>query len=189
MDRLMSDLTRRSALLPFVAVIVGCGGQGATPAPTPARAELAASAPCAATVAEQDLTTWRTVAAEGFSFCIPPEWTAEGHVWTRGGGKLTWGTGERPNGAVRTQTRLVTAAELSRMESNADEASADRDVQRSTPVIDGRIADVFRNRIGTKYRTGAQWSDPRVWFTGEASSAEAADLEITIMKTVRFAKP
>ena len=181
--------TRRSALLPVLGVLVACGAQGPTPAPAPARTEVTAGVPCAASIPEQDLTTWRTVSAEGFTFCMPPEWTADGHVWTRGAGKLTWGTGERPNGAVRTETRRVTAAELSRMQVNADESSADREVQRSSPLIDGRIADVYRNRFGTKYRTGAQWSDPRVWITGEASSAEAADVEIVIIKSVRFTKP
>ena len=65
----------------------------------------------------------------------------------------------------------------------------DSEVRRFTEEIGGRTAEVFNNRFRSNHFTGAQWSSPRVWIHGRASSSAAADVQITIFRTVRFTTP
>jgi hypothetical protein len=65
----------------------------------------------------------------------------------------------------------------------------DSDLRRFAEAIGGLEAQVWRNRFGTAYYTGARWDSPRVWVTGEAGAADVADLQVTIFRTVRFPTP
>lgn len=62
----------------------------------------------------------------------------------------------------------------------------DSDVRRFSEEIDGHVADMWRNRFGRKYYTGAQWSSPQVWLVGDAEDPATADLQVTVFRTVRF---
>jgi hypothetical protein len=63
---------------------------------------------------------------------------------------------------------------------------ADVDSRRFTENIAGHDADVWRTRSRDGYFTGAQWRTPRVWLSGREQTADAADVELTIIRTVRF---
>jgi 2-polyprenyl-6-methoxyphenol hydroxylase-like FAD-dependent oxidoreductase len=139
---------------------------------------------CRATVQGVDVTAWREIAAEGFRFCVPPAWRGSGQTLRHGGASLTWGLGEHPQRqAVATAVVTVPASELGTVTNGAVPNS---DVRRFTEDIGGRQADVWRNRFGNKYYTGAPWSSPRVWLIGDAEDAPSANLQVTIFRTVRF---
>ena len=65
-------------------------------------------------------------------------------------------------------------------------ATAQTESRRFTEDIGGRDATVWRTRSSDGYFTGAQWTAPRVWLSGTEQTADAADVEITIIRTVRF---
>jgi hypothetical protein len=56
-------------------------------------------------------------------------------------------------------------------------------------VTGGRRADVWRNRFGATFYTGAQWATPHAWITGEATSREAAEAELASIRTARVPTP
>jgi len=58
--------------------------------------------------------------------------------------------------------------------------------RRFGEVIGGHSADIWENRIDASYSTGARWNKPKVWLDGVARSLIAADVELTIFRTVRF---
>ncbi len=122
------------------------------------------------------------VAADGFTFCVPPGWHGSGRTWRRGEGSVTWGTGAPPRTAVRTEVRTVPASEIETTPAGVP----DSDLRRFTEVIGGQDAQVWRNRFGGAYYTGVRWDGPRVWLTGEAGGPETADLQLKIFRTVRF---
>lgn len=62
----------------------------------------------------------------------------------------------------------------------------DSDVRRFTEEIDGRTAQLWLNRVGRNYHTGAEWTGERVWIVGDATDPAAADVQIAIFRTVRF---
>lgn len=101
------------------------------------------------------------------------------------GMSMNWGTGEHPRMAVAatTSTMPATQPDASLTAPSASE------VHRFTEDIGGSTADVWRNRFGSTFYTGGQWTRPPVWVVGKARSAEEADLEITIIRTMRFAAP
>lgn len=135
-----------------------------------------------------ELSAWRSVTAEGFTFCVPPEWRAVGRTWRHGEASISWGTGAyRPRKIGSVVTTVVTT-DPSRvpLPEGPPENSA---VHRFSEEIDGRIAQVWRNRFGVDYHTGATWASPRVWMHGEANDAHSANLQVTIFRTVRFAPP
>ena len=56
-------------------------------------------------------------------------------------------------------------------------------------VIGGQSADLFRNRSGQRYYTGAEWDAIKVWLDGEASDVSVADLQLAMYRTVIFGAP
>jgi len=52
--------------------------------------------------------------------------------------------------------------------------------------IDGRNAQLYRNRFQGTYYIGAQWDAPPVWISAESPDSEVADLVLNIARTVRF---
>ena len=67
--------------------------------------------------------------------------------------------------------------------------SLDNEVRRFTEAIGGLQADVWRNRFGRNYYTGAEWASAAVWLVGEARDSRTADLEVVMYRTVRFERP
>jgi hypothetical protein len=173
-------MTRRASRIAAFALLAAtgaCGHSGPSVSPAPV-----ADAPCTAFVASRDLSTWKAVAADGFTFCVPPEWqlsrtSAIGHNAT-----LSWGIGEHTRTAIRTEIIAVKASDLASLPST----SAQTDSRRFTETIGGHDADVWRVRSPAGYFTGAQWRTPRVWLQGTEQTPEAAELELTIIRTVRF---
>jgi len=173
---MICNASRITALAALVAA-GGCGHGGATRAPAPV-----ADAPCTAYVASRDLSGWKAVAADGFTFCVPPEWRVSRNSGSGQNATLTWGTGEQPHTVVREEVRTVSPSEIAALVSG----TAQTDYRRFTENIGGRDASVWRNRSRDAYFTGAQWTTPRVWLVGTEQTADAAEIEITIIRTVRF---
>ena len=175
--------------LPMLVVGLAMTATGCRSAPPgPAATTVppaAASAPCGATVQGVDVSAWREVAANGFRFCAPTDWRVSGQTWRHGGGSLTWGVGAHPRReAVATEVVAVRASDLGGAQPGMP--IPDSDVRRFSEEIDGHLADVWRNRFGNKYYTGAQWSSPSVWLVGDADDPATADLEVAVFRTVRF---
>lgn len=171
---------RRLMWLLAIAASACHSGSPASAAPrTPAPV---AATPCRATVAGVDLTGWRMVDATEFTFCVPPDWQ-EGHrSWGHGAALIRWGVGEHPQGtAVRRVVVTVPAGSPLPVP-----PPPNGDIRQFSERIGGRQADLWENRFGGDYYTGAQWQGPAVYLTGEAASRHAADLEITIYRTVLF---
>lgn len=181
-------MNRRAAVLVvgIAATTAACGppassgGLGTVASPS---AALALG--CRATVASIDVSTWREIAAEGFTFCVPADWRGGGRTWRRGSAQITWGKGTHPRKqvAVVTETVVVPAGVVPQPPSGPPPNS---DVQRFNEEIGGHRASVWRNRFGQDYHTGADWESLRIWIVGEATDPAAADLQVTIFRTVRF---
>jgi hypothetical protein len=177
--------------LPMLLVALGIAATACRSAPSASAdtAVLPASAPapvpCGATVQDVNVTAWREVAAEGFRFCVPPDWRVSDRTWRHGGARLTWGLGAPPSRQrVATAVVAVPASELGA--AGPGSPIPDSDVRRFSEDIGGHLADLWRNRFGRSYYTGAEWSSPRVWLVGDAQDPATADLQITVFRTVRF---
>ena len=147
-------------------------------------ASAAASEPCAVSLDGVDVSHWQTVAATGFTFCAPPDWTRRGTTIRRGASVVRWGRGAPPP-KVRESVIRVPAGSVP----GGAGGLPDSEVRRFTEVIGGLPADVWRNRFGRDYYTGAEWTTTRIWLEGDARDGQAADLEVAIYRTVRFAAP
>ncbi|HEU4558065.1 MAG TPA: hypothetical protein VFS20_09455 [Longimicrobium sp.] len=173
----------KSFTRPAVAAAALVAAFGCTPAVNPA--PVAARGSCAAEVPSADVSRWQSVSAEGFTFCVPPDWSATGRTtWSRGTARVTWGVGQ-----------TVADADIPSMVSAANRpapacvGSASKGVQihRTAEVIGGREAQVWRNRYRQGFYTGAHWTTPHIYIVGEASDAATADLEMVILRTARVA--
>jgi hypothetical protein len=135
-----------------------------------------------------EVASWREIAAEGFTFCVPPDWRGSGRSLRRGSAEITWGKGTRPpqQVAVVTQTVVAPAGAVPRPPSGPP---LDSDLRRFTEEIGGHRATVWRNRFGQGYHTGAHWESLRFWIVGEAADPASADMQLTIFRTVRFSEP
>ena len=173
----MTRIAARVAALATLAAAGGCGHGGATRTPAPV-----ADAPCKAYVASRDLAGWKAVAADGFTFCVPPDWRVGRNSGIGNNASLSWGTGEQPHSVVREEVRTVKPSEFEAMVL----ANSQTDSRRFTENIGGRDANVWRSRSRDEYHTGAQWKTPRVWLVGKEQTADAADVDLTIIRTVRF---
>ena len=183
-------MNRRAAVL-VIGITVTMGACGR---PTSAGVGTATSAPappavaCRTGVPGVEVSSWREVAAEGFTFCVPSDWRGGGRTWRRGSAEITWGKGTRPRQqvAVVTETVIVPAGAVPRPPSGPP---PDSDLQRFTEEIGGHRATVWRNRFGQVYHTGADWESLRVWIVGEAADPASADVQVTVFRTVRFSEP
>lgn len=174
----MKRYTGSAAVAAALVTTFGC-----TPAPNPAAGPTAARGACSAQVPSADVRGWQTVEAEGFTFCVPPDWSASGRTWSRGTARVTWGVGRTI--ASADVPAIVQAANRS---APACVPSASKGVVRRHPeVIGGREAQVWRNRYRQGFYTGAHWSTPHVYIVGEATDSATADLEMVIVRTARLA--
>src|SRR5688500_10793533 len=98
---------------------------------------------CPGRVGEADGTVWQEVQAEGFSVCVPADWSREsGSAWQGDGGKISWasGTGERRPFAVASSPG----------QSPGENCEA-------TERIGGTSAKLRRCQMGSSYFTSATW--------------------------------
>ena len=178
---------RVAAWLIGIAAMAGaCARAAQTSAPATVDQPLSPLAECHATVRDMDVSTWRAVSAETFTFCVPPDWRGSGRSWRRGSGEISWGTGTHPREQVATVIATVPASDRATLSSGP---LPDSDVRPFSEEIGGRRAEMWRNRIGQDYHTGADWEAMRIWMVGKARDATTADLQLAIFRTVRFQGP
>jgi len=145
----------------------------------------AATVPCAATGSSAD-AAWRTIAAERFTFCLPPRWRVSGHEASLGSATLRWGTGEHPREVAHTERVVVSGSSRG---APPVPTPPETEVQRGPEVIGGKSADVWHNHFGAAFYVGAQWQSPRVWLVGDAGTSDDADAVLAIIRTARFPTP
>ncbi|HEU0055350.1 MAG TPA: hypothetical protein VFQ39_19315, partial [Longimicrobium sp.] len=89
---------KRAIVMAGAAALLASGAAAAQEtAPAPAQEPPK----CAIRVNDVDLTTWREVRADGFTFCVPPEWNPRGRTrdgvdpreWRGPSGSIEWGKG------------------------------------------------------------------------------------------------
>ena len=161
----MMTLQRRLLALATITTFAGCA-TNPTPSPAPAADALS---DCAGRSAES--ADWRPVLAEGFAFCMPPDWRPGGrNVWNGDGGHVTWET--------QSEKRPFVVASVP--------GTGPADLWERTERIGGASAKLRTRRVGSTYYTSAVWTSPRFSMTGEASSFSAAQRQLEIYRTVRF---
>ncbi|HEX8907282.1 MAG TPA: hypothetical protein VF771_20690 [Longimicrobiaceae bacterium] len=171
-------MARSAAVAAASLAVFGCRA-ATNPAPMAAHG-------CSARVPSADVSRWQSVEAEGFTFCVPPDWSASGRTWSRGSDRVTWGVGETV--AKADVPAMVQAANRP---APACVSSPAKNVQihPTAEVIGGHEAQVWRSRYGQGFYTGGHCSTPHFYIVGEASDAATADLEMLIVRTARVASP
>ena len=144
----MKRFTGSAAVAAALVAMFGC-----TPTRSPATGPTAARGACSARVPSADVRGWQTVEAEGFTFCVPPDWSASGRTWSRGTARVTWGVG-----------RTIASADVPALAKGSAPACVPSSlkgvVQTRSEVIGGREAQVWRNSFRQGFYTGAHWSAP-----------------------------
>ena len=127
--------------------------------------------PCSATVPDVDVSGWRQVPAQGFTFCLPTDWRGGARAWRSDNARLEWSVGPSA-GRVPFSVSRAGGANIDRREYNE--------------AIGGRSARLLRFRNGTDFVVNAEWTDAAINFTGVAPTLASADLLLAIYRTVRF---
>jgi hypothetical protein len=167
------------------ASLAGLGCTAATNrAPAAGPSAGSAAQACNASVPTADVSAWHSVEAEGFTFCVPPDWSASGRSWSRGTARVTWGLG--------STVAAVDVPAIARGASRPAFACVSGPTKRvqihpTAEVIGGREARVWRDHVRQGFYTGGHWSAPHFYIVGEASDAATADLEMLIVRTARVA--
>jgi hypothetical protein len=149
----------------------------------------AVATPCIAAVSGTDLSSWQTVAGDGFTFCVPANWHGRAHNWRSTAATMEWGLGKARGQRVKViEVRVVSRSEIvaGAGAGRPPEAPLTADTQRFTDQIDGHSVTVWRNRFNGKYYVGGQWDSPHVWLLGESDDSRSADTQMVILRTVRF---
>jgi hypothetical protein len=161
--------------------VLGCG---TNPAPATGPAVGSAAHACSARVPAADVSAWHRVEAEGFTFCVPPDWSASGRSWSRGTARVTWGLGSAVASADVPQIARAASRPAFACTSGPTKHIQ---IHPTAEVIGGREAQVWRDHVRQGFYTGGHWSAPHFYIVGEASDAATADLEMTILRTARVA--
>ena len=161
---MIGTLSRLAAAAGFGLVAGACRS-------TPPAAAAAAEAPCAITPLVAAETAWRAVTRAQFTMCVPARWRVAERRAHLGTTSIAWGEGTPRGGPLSI---------------GAARRPDGPDTRRFFEDIDRRTAQLYLIRSGTRYFTGAQWTTPAAWITGSASTPEAANLQLTIYRTVRF---
>lgn len=123
---------------------------------------------------------WRLVPGSGFSFCVPTSWRQVGAREWRGDGSVSWGAN-----AGRRAPFVISSVD--RGAPPPPSRPVERDRRRES--IAGKEAELSILVVGSRHLTSARWEAPRLVFSGEAPSTEAARLQLDIFRTVRFTSP
>jgi hypothetical protein len=176
---------RKLLIVGAMILVVACHGSGAgTAVSTPASAAQAIE-PCPTSLEGVDVSDWQVVTATGFTFCTPRDWIRRGNAIRRGSSVIRWGTGQHPRTEMATTVARVPAGTAP----TGGAGVPDSEVHRFSEVIGGLTAEVWLNRFGRHYYTGADWSTPGVWLVGEASELPTANLELLMYRTANFRAP
>jgi hypothetical protein len=170
-----------AALLLWSTAAVGQGTEPAAARETPA---------CRVRVNDRDLTGWREVRANGFTFCVPPDWRPRGRgrngmdarAWRGAEGELRWGTGGERSPFVGREVVRVPAGEPMTVPRPPT-------VHSHTELVGGAEAVVRDNVFGGEHLVGAWWESPAAQIDGRADNAAGAALLLDICRTVRFTPP
>jgi hypothetical protein len=138
--------------------------------------------PCTAELPEVNLTGWKEVQADGFTFCLPRDWKADSQEWMRGRSRLWWDYG--PLAAPRP--RPVPVDMQSGMAARRVLRPSDTPPLDTTETIGGRPARLTRAANPIDFATTAVWQTPQIHFRGYAQDLETANLELDVYRTVRF---
>jgi hypothetical protein len=183
----------KSARLLLPLLLSACAS-GGTQQSAIAAAASQSMTECNVQVIASTESPWRLVQADGFTFCVPANWSpggrrsAQGHdarVWRSGASSITWGTGEfRPQ---RTGTATVTVAVPAGESPHPSMVTPPGTVRRFVEVIGGRSAEMWDNQFGSSFYTGVILEEPRrVHISGEAQDRTTAALQLAVYRTVRF---
>ena len=127
------------------------------------------------------METWTEVTSDGITLCLPPGWRVRGSAAHSGTAEIRWGRGDITRQVVRTEIRTVAASDVGRITQEGESS------HREYPeTIGGRQAIVSRNRVDRRFYTTAQWTAPRMWVAGEASSEDVVEVQMAIIRSVRF---
>jgi hypothetical protein len=177
----VKSLAWRAAVAAASIAALGCG---TNPVPSGGPTAGLAARACNAEVPAADVSAWHSVEAEGFTFCVPPDWSASGRSWSRGTARITWGLG-----STVASADLPAIAQATTRPAFSCTSAATKHVQihPTAEVIGGREARVWRDHVRQGFYTGGHWSEPHFYIVGEASDAASADLEMVILRTARVA--
>lgn len=185
--KMMKRVPVLGAIVPFALACHSGPGAGSRPEPTGANLAMEAAAPCSLAATNPTLATWREVRATGFTFCLPADWhpggSTPGRVWHHEFASIEWRTGTYRPTRIRQEIVEVPAG------SPLPDQPPNGQVDRFTETIGGQTADLWRNRLGGDFFTGAKWTTPAVYIIGKADGMTTAELEIRIYRTVRFTGP
>lgn len=129
------------------------------------------------------LTNWRVIHEDGFTFCLPNEWSGKGSRWHRGNASIDLGSGSPPLHAVRETAAGPAGAEPE----GAPNGSSDS--RSFSEQIDGRRAKMWEYRADQTYYTGAAFERDKIYLEGQANDRGAADITLNVFRTVRFLPP
>lgn len=185
---LFARVRMRSLIVLLTVAGVACATQPAPTSDTDLQVAAAPDVACPLTNLPGSEMPWRLVQADGFTFCVPPSWEPTSRPrngmgsrnWRMRGGKLAWGTGVHRERIVETTTVIVEAGRP------ITPPVPSMQVNNFRERIGGRQAELYDNyRRGVHY-TGASWTFPQIWLTGEARDRATADLQLAVYRTVRF---
>ena len=176
---------RNLLIVGAVTFVAACHGSGAGAAVSAPASAAQAIEPCPVSLEGVDVSDWQVVTATGFTFCTPRDWTRRGNAIHRGASVVRWGTGQHPRTEVATTTVRVPAGTAPTVGAGVP----DSEVHRFSEVIGGLTAEVWLNRFGRHYYTGADWSTPGVWLVGEANELSTANLQLLMYRTANFRAP
>jgi len=187
-------------------VFAACTNRASTPFPVGA-------APCGQPGVGSTSAPWRRVRASSFTFCVPGNWQPSGNAqdstdakeWSGGGGSVTWDSGQAPRLALNTEMargvaefRLVAPPSVS---TSLVPSGAASEPVPSLPIdqpahCERPSSTLFRIGLATLAVTQVRCQDtwtttawsaaPRMYLQAKARSAEAAQLQLLMVQTIRF---
>ena len=186
---------RLTTTLPVLCTTLGmaCSGRATPPLPV-------ATTPCTIPGVNSSDSLGRLVHASGFTFCVPSDWRPSGHArdstdaaqWNGSGGSITWGLARPPSmepRCVYTITGQVTTSPSAAPPPRPLPTPAPAENRRSTntPVnLDG-VSVIIHEAECRGTRTITAWStDPAMYVQGIAQSAALAQLQLSVIQTIRF---
>ncbi len=160
-------------IVPLLLVAAAC-------ASTPNTAYTAADAEPCNVALPADTAPWQLVRAQGFTFCVPGDWTptrGRSSSWRTQGASIRW----------TDDQELAPVVFRDPGDPTPPPAYMPRTGRRITETIGGREAELWMLDTGGGVRTDATWRRPYLRISGEARTRELGMLQLDIYRTVRFA--
>jgi len=165
------------------------------------QATPATPAPCAVPGVGSPDSAWRQVRASGFTFCVPLSWKPSGKArdsldapqWKGDGASVKWAVGRPQSVGGNTRAEITGrvvygSGGLTPLEPPGQPKPTKCEPPTNTPVpVDGGMVMITQVRCDGVHRTTTGWSTaPAIYVQGEAHSAQAVDLLVRVMRTIRF---